>query len=807
MIKVDLYLLLLLFLSSTVWAYDAPLVDCEVTVVDMGGRPVAGAGVLAVDGMESLADGVVSHRRLAEGVTDAGGRLQLRLPTSEYPAVLVAFKPGLALCAASVDRRALRSRVFCQLEPAAVLRGTVVDGEGRPVEGAVVQVTPRSSSAFFSGSLHEAMDLAFLKTKTDAAGRFVFEVMSEDMTTDFCVFHPDYARRFTHPFSMAIGLAYRPGQEDIVIPLEPTCEVIGKVVDEAGRGLAGVPLHARLLDDERKDVYCNGRHCFRTVSGAEGEFAFSNVPTGQIFITTGFGMVTEDQSAWPSLGCLVRPRSGRQVYAKVKVQKGAVIEFVTIDSATKELISNATVHLMYKANTDIRFCYQTLGRTDGRGRVRLTYIPGTYAVGFNAEGYSSPWPPMTKLDPTIKRIPLYMQPQASIGGTVLDGEGRQAAGVYVNLRGGMAGDLTRADGTFALRFEPSSSHIYLLARDAERGLCGLAEVREDQSEYTLRLEKGAAVRGHVKDEAGRPIRGALVTVNNQGSQTLTDSDGNFFLSGLHPTREGIAYSFQVYAAGYGSVEVRKVAIENTEADVVLDDFVLKAADLSVRGVVVDEGGKPVPDLPVSLSGAGGGEWKGQPHQACRSDEQGRFHFRKVCDAAVQIQAGHGRAPHAVLYAWGGDQDLKVVFPREGVHPEHPTMVGRAMPPLEHLNPAFDPNEAQGKRAAVCFWSLEPDVFREAVTFSKQAEALKNDLWGCFVSSQTTLQDKQAQAASQLAFPDCQVQWREMYGLRRRWGARRLPWFVVTDAAHVIVYEGASAAEALAALRQDTLEEL
>jgi hypothetical protein len=44
-----------------------------------------------------------------------------------------------------------------------------------------------------------------------------------------------------------------------------------------------------------------------------------------------------------------------------------------------------------------------------------------------------------------------------------------------------------------------------------------------------------------------------------------------------------------------------------------------------------------------------------------------------------------------------------------------------------------------------------------------------------------------------------VTWTEMDLLRRAWGAQDIPWFVVTDKQHVIIYEGTSPEEAKAAL--------
>ena len=55
-------------------------------------------------------------------------------------------------------------------------------------------------------------------------------------------------------------------------------------------------------------------------------------------------------------------------------------------------------------------------------------------------------------------------------------------------------------------------------------------------------------------------------------------------------------------------------------------IILKRPILSVSGIVLDSGGKPVANIPMHLWGIG------QPDLDSKTDEEGKFRFEKVCPA-------------------------------------------------------------------------------------------------------------------------------------------------------------------------------
>lgn len=789
-----------------VFAHDEPLIICDVTVIDAGGHSVEGAQVLVFCLQTDYSGGKPSPEKLTEAYTNVFGQVRLQWPTSESDYFVIAHKPGLSLGWSLVRSWNPRQKIFLQLGEAVPLIGTVVNEDDRPVPNAVVQCKPQSPSEFnFSGFGYD-LDLPFLKTQTDKDGRFTFRVMSEDMTTDFYVDHPDYACLFTNASSKAHGYTYRPSQEGIVITLSAGCTIRGKVTDEQGRGVPDVPVNARL-----PDAFADYRDCFIAVSGRDGSFTLARLPEETFILSTGRPFA--DQSKWPGFGCMVRTQKDKPTDANIRILKTFPVEFVTIEPKTKRLIPNVQVDAAWLLNSNQQMYYRAGGKTDGSGRLTLPSFPGTCQVTAWADGYNGMWPTPTKVDKNTKRIPIFLNPEeADVSGKVLDINGKPAAGVWVYPLPNMSrtNDLTNIDGSCAMQFQPASKQVYLLAQDIQRNLYALTEVTEDKKEYTLHLQKGLVVKGKVTDENGQPIAGALVgqrcdiphTSTSVGERVLSNERGEYTFRAVPLTQGPMTYTFEVFASGYGSAEIRKLTMDDSEEEYIVPDIQLIAADCSVRGIVVDDKGNPLPNLFVSLSGSRGSQTANQLHFSSCSDQEGHFFFPRVCRGPIQLQAGWAHEDPGILYACGGDQDLRIIFHKDLVHPEHPSMLDRPLPSLEFGGPPVDPNQIKDKRIAVCFWSMEPKIMEKAFGFSRQIETLDRDnVWACFVSIYPIKSEKREKILNRFSHPVYDsIKWTEMDLLRRTWGAREIPWFVVTDKNHVIIYEGTSPKEAVEALK-------
>ncbi|NLW83215.1 MAG: hypothetical protein GXY41_02240 [Phycisphaerae bacterium] len=798
------FVLLAVMTARSAGTHNEPFILCDVTVIDSSGKPVSGAEVFAIS---ETTDRKPLFEIAAETVSNFSGQARLQWPNDEKDCFVFAYKPGLSLGWSLVRGWCPRHTIFLQLGAVVPLDGLVVDEDGRPVADALVQCKPNSSSEFNDNSFSFIMNVPILKTRTDTDGRFRFDVMSEDMTTDFFVIHPEYAPLFTNARSEAFECTYRPGQEGIVITLSKGCTVQGKVTDEAGSGLEDVPIHARLADGQS-----DYSHYFSTVSGENGHFTLTNLPEDTFVITTGRGRYDE-QSQWPSFGRFVRTQKNRPSVAAVKVEKGFPVEFVVLDETTKRPIANASVDFFcgLKAGSMFR-SVRTTGTTDVSGRVTLSCFPGDSQVSAWAEGYNGMWPSPIKIGKQLKRMPILLTPEeASVSGRVVDAQGKSVAGIRVYPVPGTekTHDLTDSSGRFSMQFKPNTQEVYLLAQDIEQNLCALAEVTEDKTDYTLRLEKGVTLKGKMIDEQGLPVPGALIkpyvlvphAMGQIGYPALSDHNGDYTFRAVPQTQGKMEYRFWVYAAGYGSAEIRSITTDDRADTFTLPELRLRAADSSVCGIVVDGKGNPVPHSVVHLGGSRGSQTAGQPHYTHATDSEGRFFFSNVCRGPLKVQAGWAGDNWGSIEACGGDQNLKVILGKRLIHPEHSPMVGRPIPPLCFDGNTVDPDAVMGKQVVVCFWEPVEEKQERAIAFAQQLDSLsREDVSAHFVFTYS-LQSKRKEVAEQIQWPIYDaVHGTEMDLIQRAWGAQETPWFIVTDIQHIVIYEGPSANEAKTALQ-------
>ena len=82
-------------------------------------------------------------------------------------------------------------------------------------------------------------------------------------------------------------------------------------------------------------------------------------------------------------------------------------------------------------------------------------------------------------------------------------------------------------------------------------------------------------------------------------------------------------------------------------------IILKRPILSVSGIVVHPGGKPVADIPVHLWG------QGQPKLESKTDAAGKFLFEKVCCGPVEISA-RNEVLFGKIETEGGAKNAKLV---------------------------------------------------------------------------------------------------------------------------------------------------
>jgi len=153
----------------------------------------------------------------------------------------------------------------------------------------------------------------------------------------------------------------------------------------------------------------------------------------------------------------------------------------------------------------------------------------------------------------------------------------------------------------------------------------------------------------------------------------------------------------------------------------------------------------------------------------------------------------------VVDAQGREVDLKLLKPQEPV-----SLLGKRVPVFEQFGSKLNSAEVEGKKILVCFWDMNQRPSRHMVRqLSKKADNLARKgvvLLGAHVSTAGKEELKDWLEKSQTSFPVGTAKG-DPGKVRFDWGARSLPWLILTDRQHVVRAEGFSLEELDEKLRQ------
>jgi len=236
---------------------------------------------------------------------------------------------------------------------------------------------------------------------------------------------------------------------------------------------------------------------------------------------------------------------------------------------------------------------------------------------------------------------IALEPGGRVEGTVTDESGRPVERAFMDGRRVGSPDFYRLDsprtdrlGRFHDNCLPLDTPIqmtpghqdYLKCEPQEFTLT--AQKPKAELHFILKRRPHLSVEGVVTDEKGKPLSGATVFNHGHNSgevqKTTTDAQGKFAIAEL--MESGSDPAIDVRAKGFAPEhEIIPAASGASPAHVTVK---LKPGHF-IRGRVVGEDGKPIPDASVHFNSAGF-SW-GMMDDATRTNDQGRFEFDTLPD--------------------------------------------------------------------------------------------------------------------------------------------------------------------------------
>jgi hypothetical protein len=267
-------------------------------------------------------------------------------------------------------------------------------------------------------------------------------------------------------------------------------------------------------------------------------------------------------------------------------------------------------------------------------------------------------------------------------GTITDPNGAPAANVRIvsptpsplQARGGFRGatqDIrTDEHGRYSITWLPPRGRgrgagvgpapVYLVARDPDHNLAGVAKLDSRITNQDLRLTTGLTITGSVVDAGNNtPVAGASVLATNytgepavvfQRETVMANDQGVFTMAGLP---QGASVGMRVSGGnGYGSINKILLPPDTATSALQIPAIALKPLNTVLAGVVQYEDGTPVPNAEVIVMGPG----LANPY--ANADSHGRFSV-KVSEGPAYVTgvAGGGRSP--TLTVQGGDTNVVI----------------------------------------------------------------------------------------------------------------------------------------------------
>lgn len=627
-------------------------------VADEDGRPVAGAMLLA--GASADAGGFA----LAETTSDADGRFALTLARWGQGG-LRAQAPGFAPLRVGLnDLPAPDQEIELRLLRGASLAGLVVAAEDeRPIAGVSVRL------------VHEHDDTRFFPPPpavTGPDGRYEIQGLlagsavaivegggwvSRDLAGEYRLGNDP--RQFT----------LRPGETTRMdFALVRALRAQGRVLDEAGRPVAGAAVHAEGREGPNSYYWRGPLENSRppgVASGPDGTFGIEGLVGGAYYVfvaTTAQGVTAHS--------ALLFADEDRLRFVEIRVVPERRLRVTVQDAASRSPIAGAVVRMEGKDEPVLAGVARSSEETGADGTVVVTTrIAGALTMWVDAEGYRTTYEFPVPVEADAVVVPLdkgYL-----VAGRVLQPDGAPAAGAEVEVilsASSSQSTSTDRDGSFRFTLDQPGSRLLRARGGTDIAPLTANMLAEAGGEpVSLRLAPAfetrpppGTLRLRVLDAGGRPVPKALarlqegtfeVEVHGGWAEFLPPEPGErAVLVWGAAAADGTPLPLGPGRTGALSRDTQEVEVR-LPPEAMLDGVVRTAEGRAVGGVDVTALWPPEEQRKEDRAALA----------STRTDAEGRFHLGHLpagpCLLALEVPKAFARPPP--LRVEGGARDLAI----------------------------------------------------------------------------------------------------------------------------------------------------
>ena len=412
----------------------------------------------------------------------------------------------------------------------------------------------------------------------------------------------------------------------------------------------------------------------------------------------------------------LKPTNGVLEVGDVQMHRGGTIRGNVLDANTGQPIAGATLQTIGGLREELAIVGGARTASGADGRFELTGVPArahtltvlhpdyigspdreAMEAAFDGSGGGEPIIPADRTS-VVRDVKLL--PAATLVGRVLGPDDSPVAGAIVTIQdemamfhammGGQAPTaVTDAEGKFTLGGLRPGEMIPVMAARRDFGRSKILSVKPGLP-FVIRLSPPLRLKGVVVNEAGQPVAGARVTVEDpsglhvtrftgQVRPGVTDARGRFMIRNAPPGALEVTWDHRDYAPQRRRIDLAPGTSEHDLGRAVL------SRGRGIEGEVVDEAGNPVRNVAVHVSHENQAPWDepelpadgtvlapGRQFNQGTTDAKGRFAIHGLREGKFGVSAWRNGSHSSNAIVATGTKDVRITLVPAG------TLSGRVM---------------------------------------------------------------------------------------------------------------------------------